>query len=255
MSPPVLDHLVDRTALVTGASRNLGAVLAHHLAAAGARVVVTGRTLAGATAVRDALEARWPREHVALALASGGAVATDAALADLHAAVGRVDVLVNNAGPFGATPFTAVTDDEWSEVLDANLSVPVRLVRALAPGMSQAGWGRVINLAAGSAFVRDHATYGLVKHAVVAWTEALALELGPAVTVNAVAPGQIAESVPEAEAVEPGFAARCVARTPLGRLVTRDEVAALVVTMLGPVFDAVTGVTVPIDGGWRLPRA
>jgi NAD(P)-dependent dehydrogenase (short-subunit alcohol dehydrogenase family) len=251
----VTGPLADRTALVTGASRNLGEVLAQHLADAGARVVVAARRDdAALRRVRDDLERRAPRGHALVALDGADLDAVPLALRELRGQVGPIDTLVNNAGPFSATPFSDLPTVEWRDTVDANLGLPVALVRELAGDLRTSGRGRIVNVAAGSAFVRDHGTYGLVKQALVTWTEALACELAPEVTVNAVAPGQILESAPEAEAVEPGFVDRCLARTPLGRLVTRDEVAALVVALLGPVFAPVTGVTVPIDGGWRLPR-
>ncbi|HZD04840.1 MAG TPA: SDR family oxidoreductase, partial [Longimicrobiales bacterium] len=96
--------------------------------------------------------------------------------------------------------------------------------------------------------------YTLAKAALIVLTEALALELGPEVRVNAVAPGQIAESADDISAFDPTFVERAVARTPIGRLVTRAEVAAIVADLCGHRYDGVTGVTIPVDGGWRLNR-
>jgi NAD(P)-dependent dehydrogenase (short-subunit alcohol dehydrogenase family) len=109
-------------------------------------------------------------------------------------------------------------------------------------------------MAAGSAFIRNHGVYGLAKGAVILLTEALALELGPAITVNAVAPGQIAESGPDISAIDPTFINRAIAHTPVGRLVTRPEVASLIVWMCSPAADLITGHTIPVDGGWRFNR-
>lgn len=248
--------LAGRRALVTGSSRNLGAEIARHLARAGAQVAVTFRH-AGDDAARlvEVLRATTGREHVAVAcdLATSGGVATavDAALAGLG---GPIDVLVNNAGPFSMTPFALLPEAEWDEVWDTNVKAAWVATRLLAPGMRAVGWGRVVNIAAGSAYIRNHSIYGLAKDAVVTLTEELALELGPGVTVNAIAPGQIAESAPDVEAIDPTFVARAIERTPTGRLVTRAEVAALVVALCSPPFDMVTGTTIPVDGGWRLNR-
>lgn len=250
-----MTSLDGRTALVTGSSRNLGATIAEHLAAAGAHVVLTGRaSLEEAHARRDELVARTGREHHVVRLDADDPDDVARAAREATELTGGVDVLVNNAGPFSITPFVELPVDEWRRTLDANLTAAVVLARELAPGMRTRGWGRIVNVSAGSAYVRNHATYGLVKDAVNTLTEALALELGPEVTVNAVAPGQIAESAPDVAEIDPTFVDRAIERTPLGRLVTRDEVAALVATLVGPAFDAVTGAVVPIDGGWRLPR-
>ena len=96
---------------------------------------------------------------------------------------------------------------------------------------------------------RNHSIYTLAKDAVITFTEALAVEVAPKVTVNCVAPGQIAESADDMAEFDPTFVERATAATPLGRLVTRDEVAGIVVELCGPRFAAVTGVTIPVDGG------
>src|SRR5207302_4999838 len=100
--------------------------------------------------------------------------------------------------------------------------------QCVASGMRRRGWGRIVNISAGSAYVRNHSIYGLSKEAIIFLTEELALELGPEVTVNAVAPGQIAESADDIAEFDPTFVERAVRHTPAGRLVTRAEVAAIV---------------------------
>jgi NAD(P)-dependent dehydrogenase (short-subunit alcohol dehydrogenase family) len=120
--------------------------------------------------------------------------------------------------------------------------------------MRDRGWGRIVNVSAGSAYLRNHSVYGLAKNGVIFLTEELALELGPAVTVNAVAPGQIEESAADIGEIDPTFVERAVRHTPARRLVTRPEVAAIVALMCSPAFDMVTGVTLPVDGGWRFNR-
>jgi NAD(P)-dependent dehydrogenase (short-subunit alcohol dehydrogenase family) len=124
----------------------------------------------------------------------------------------------------------------------------------ILPGMNERGWGRVVNVSAGSAYLRNHSIYGLAKAAVLHLTEALALEAGPGVTVNAVAPGQIDESAPDVSAIDPTFVERAVARTPAGRLVTRAEVAEAVALLCSPAFAMLTGAVLPLDGGWRFNR-
>ncbi len=149
---------------------------------------------------------------------------------------------------------STLAESEWDRIMNVNLKAAYLMAQAVAPGMQAAGWGRIITMAAGSAFIRNHGVYGLAKGAVILLTEALALELGPAITVNAVAPGQIAESGPDISAIDPTFVDRAIAHTPAGRLVTRAEVAGLIAWLCSPAADLITGHTIPVDGGWRFNR-
>jgi NAD(P)-dependent dehydrogenase (short-subunit alcohol dehydrogenase family) len=241
--------LSDRTALVTGSSRNLGAVIAERLAAHGATVAVTYRQ--SEEAARALVERLPGNGHVAV----GGDMEDPAPLvATAHEALGRVDILVHNAGPFAMTPFAQMTEGEWDTIWDVNVKAAQIATRLLAPEMRAHGWGRIVLLSAGSAYLRNHSIYGLAKQALAFLAEELALELGPEITVNAVAPGQIAESADDIAELDPTFVERAIAHTPAGRLVTRAEVAELVAAICGPSFDMVTGATLPVDGGWRLQR-
>lgn len=247
-------RLDGKTALVTGSSRNLGAEIAHEIAGRGARVVVTAHASVGAA---EALIGELPpvaEPHVLVTgdLADGDDVRRLVGEALEH--VGVVDVLVNNAGPFAMDPFAEMTEETWDTVVDVNLKAAYLLCQAVVPGMRAAGWGRVVNISAGSAYIRNHSVYTLAKRALVTLTEELAVELAPEITVNAVAPGQIAESAEDIAEFDPTFVERAIDWTPLRRLVTRAEVAALVAELCGPAFASVTGATIPIDGGWRLPR-
>jgi len=249
-------YLDGRRALVTASSRNLGAAIATVLATRGATVCVQYHTSrdAAAALVRE-LEAATGRRHVAV----GGDVSDPDSVPRVVAEAverlgGGIDVLVNNAGPFSMTPYTELPVEEWDRIWGTNVKACYLTSRLVAPGMRERGWGRIVNVSAGSAYLRNHSIYGLAKQAVIVLTEELALELGPEVTVNAVAPGQIAESAADIAAYDPTFAERAIQHTPLGRLVTRREVAELIASMLSPAFDMVTGVTIPIDGGWRLNR-
>ena len=257
MTPPTKALSMEtRRVLVTGASQNLGSRIARRFARAGATVgICANRSLARAEALAEELENETGRSHPVLRADLGGTEGAEAlAEAALEAFDGRVDVLVNNAGPFSATPFLKLPTEEWQRTMDANLTAAFILSRELIPAMKDAGWGRVVNLSAGSAFLANHATYGLAKEALGTLTASLALEAGPEVTVNAVAPGQIEESGPDISLIDPTFVSRAIERTPTGRLVTRDEVAEMIVALCTPVFDQVTGVVLPLDGGWRLNR-
>jgi NAD(P)-dependent dehydrogenase (short-subunit alcohol dehydrogenase family) len=244
--------LAGRTALVTGSSRNLGAVIAERLAAEGATVAVTYH---GSEDVARALVARLGPGHVALRGDLADTAETRALVGEAAKRLGsRIDVLVHNAGPFSMTPFAELDEAEWDTVWDVNVKAAQIATRLLAPGMRAAGWGRIVLLSAGSAYLRNHSVYGLAKNALAFLAEELALELGPEVTVNAIAPGQIAESADDIAQFDPSFVERAIAHTPAGRLVTRAEVAEVVAALCGPAFDMVTGATLPLDGGWRLQR-
>lgn len=245
-----------RGALVTGSSRNLGAEIARSMAARGATVVVTyHRSRDEAEAVVDDLRRATDLPHRAIpADLSDPAAATAMVEAAQDALAGPVGILVNNHGPFSMTPFHLMPADEFAQVMDGNLTLTLRAVQQVVPGMRSGGWGRIVNLSAGSAYLRNHSVYGLAKSAVVTLTESLALELGPEITVNAVAPGQIIESTADIGDIDPTFVDRAVARTPAGRLATRHEVAEIVAALCSPPFDLLTGAVLPVDGGWRFNR-
>ncbi|MDT7725874.1 MAG: hypothetical protein QOI21_2450 [Actinomycetota bacterium] len=241
--------------LVTAASSGLGSEMAGAFAAAGARVAIHYRTdEAGARGLLGGLPAvGGPHALVSGDLAVDG-VAADVVAEAARALEGPVQILVNNCGPFSLTPLAQLTPAEWHRVLDTNLTAAWLATRTAAPGMRELGYGRVINVSAGSAFVRDHAVYGLAKAAVHTLTEQLAVELGPEITVNAIAPGQIAESAADIAAYDPTFVDRTIGTTPASRLVHRAEVAAIVLALCGSEFDMVTGAVLPLDGGCRITR-
>jgi NAD(P)-dependent dehydrogenase (short-subunit alcohol dehydrogenase family) len=255
MAAPSGQGLDGKTALITGASRNLGAAIAERLAGSGARVAINYHASAGeAEALAVRLRSETGRDHLALAGDVGRAEELRALVERALSELGRVDVLVNNAGPFSMTPFADLPEAEWDRIWDTNTKAAYLASQLVAPGMRTAGWGRIVNISAGSIYLRNHSIYGLAKEALVFMTEELACELGPEVTVNAIAPGQIAESAKDIEEFDPTFVPRAIEATPAGRLVTRAEVAELVALLCAPAFDMVTGATIPLDGGWRFHR-
>ncbi len=247
--------LESKTALVTGASMNLGAVTARAIAAQGATVAINYLAAEREPGeLLDALRSYGQPAYTAPGDLSQGSDVRRVLESAARALGGRIDILVNNAGPFNADPFATLAEAEWDRILNVNLKAAYLAAQLVVPGMRAAGWGRIINMAAGSAFIRNHGVYGLAKGAVILLTEALALELGPEITVNAIAPGQIAESGPDISAIDPTFIDRAIAHSPSKRLVTRAEVANLIVWLCSPAADLITGHTIPIDGGWRFNR-
>lgn len=251
---PDTDSLAGRRALVTGASKNLGSAIATALARRGARVAVNYRaSLTEAEAVVVELESHGPG-HLAVAgdVSQGDEVVE--MVESVVAAMGGLDILVNNAGPYGATPLSQVDETEWQRVIDTNLKGTWLCVRAAAPYLRRSRAGRVVNLSAVSAQVRNRGAYGLAKAAVEVLTEQLALELAEHSTVNAVAPGQIDESLAELSSLDRDWARAVLDRTPSRRLVTRREVGEVVALLCTDTFASMTGTTLRLDGGLGLNR-
>jgi|TARA_B110000263_G_scaffold248694_1_gene264197 NAD(P)-dependent dehydrogenase (short-subunit alcohol dehydrogenase family) len=247
--------LEGHTALVTSSSRNLGAEIVRVLAASGANVITT--YFQSKSAAEDLVDelADTPGTHSAVHGDTRSATATCLLLENaIAAAPGTIDILVNNSGPFSMTPFTELTVDEWDRIWNGNVTAAFLATQMLAPQMRSLGWGRIINVSAGSAYLRNHSIYTIAKEAMLTLTESMALELAPEITVNCIAPGQIAESADDMAEFDPSFVDRAIDRTPAGRLVTRNEVAGLLLAMCLPEFDMVTGATIPIEGGWRINR-
>jgi NAD(P)-dependent dehydrogenase (short-subunit alcohol dehydrogenase family) len=158
--------------------------------------------------------------------------------------------VVNNVGPYADTPFLDLSLADFDRVVAGNLRSTFLVTQAAGRLMKQRGSGHIINIAATSLFHRSHSVYGLAKSGVVHLTEALALELAPEVHVNALAPDLIAEN----EDMPPELAARAVAATPMGRLISRGEIAEMVCLLCTPAFDMVAGQTFVLDGGRSIPR-
>ena len=245
--------LEGKNILISGGSRNLGEAVARKLASLGARLVINhwqdgekakelARDLAeqGTNVIvieADVSESDQVKQMVVQAVQT----------------VGPIDVLIHCAGPFATTDFVEMPEEEWDMILGVNLKGAYLLTKELAPTMKQRGWGRIVLMAAGSAFIRTHSIYGLAKSSVMHLTESLAVELGPEVTVNAIAPGQILESAAIMNIFDPGFSEKATAAAPLKRLVTRPEVAEMMALIcISPAMQCVTGHTFVMDGGWRL---
>jgi NAD(P)-dependent dehydrogenase (short-subunit alcohol dehydrogenase family) len=244
--------LAGKVALVTGSSRSLGASIALALAESGAQMAVHyNRSPDRAQAVVDEIARSGGTAELFGADAADAQAMTG--LADrVLGRFGRVDVLVNNVGPYSDLPFSSLQVETWDAVFDTNVRAAYLLAQRLGPGMRAAGWGRIVNITAVSALVRVHSIYGLSKAALIHLTEALALELAPEVTVNAIAPGQIEESE-EIDLLDPTYKVRVRETTPTRRLVTRAEIAEAVRLLCSDRLPSLTGQTLVLDGGWSLP--
>lgn len=240
-----------RVVLVTGSSSGAGAQIAREFGRCGAIVAVHFRADAqGASRVVEDLRREGRRAELFQADLARMDEARRLA-SEVADRLGAISILVNNAGPFAGTPLLELAERDWDEVLAVNLKAPFVLAQAVAPAMMAAGWGRIVNLGATSSLVRSHSVYGLAKAALIHLTQSLALEVAPAVTVNAIVPSQIAS--PRTDAM-PVYKNAAIAGTPLGRLVTEEEVARLAVRVCGTDFDFMTGQAIVLDGGRSLPR-
>ena len=248
--------LSGRNVLISGGSRHLGEAIARRFAALGASLAIN-HWQDGEKAeqlVRDLKQ--QGTEAVALEADVGKSDQVRQLVAQAVGAIGSIDVLIHCAGPFAMSPFIRMAESEWDTILNVNLKGAYLLSKELAPAMKARGWGRIILMSAGSAFIRTHSIYGLAKSSIIHLTESLAIELGPEVTVNAIAPGQIQESAEIMDTYEPGFSARATAGAPLKKLVTRPEVAEMMALICtSPAMASVTGHTFVMDGGWRLTAA
>lgn len=243
-----LFDLKGRRALVTGASRGLGAAIALGLAQAGAEVILTARSL-------TALEPTAGR--IAAAGGKAQALALDQTetetLGPAIAALGPLDILVNNAGVEEVRPSTEVTPDLWDRILDTNLKGAFFTTQAAARGMLARGRGSIISLASLTSFVGvpSAVPYGSSKSGLLGMTRALATEWAPrGVRVNAIAPGYFRTDLTEVFYQDPAWSQAMLGKIPQGRFGTGEDLVGAVVFLASDASAYVTGQCLGIDGGY-----
>lgn len=236
-----------KIALVTGASRGIGAAIAEQLAEAGAVVIGTATSDAGASAINERLA---PTGGAGMRLDVTDSAQIDTVLAEIESRFGTVAVLVNNAGITRDTLLMRMKEDDWSAIIDTNLTSVFRLSQKVLRGMTKARWGRIISIASvvGSMGNAGQTNYAAAKAGLMGFSKSLAREVGARnITVNVVAPGFIdtdmTRDLPEAhkEAL--------LANVPLGRLGDPAEIAGCVLFLASDAAAYVTGHTLHVNGG------
>ena len=234
-------------ALVTGASRGIGAAIAERLAREGAKVIGTATTEAGAMRIGESLQASGGRGAV-LDVASQPSI--DALIGDIEAKEGPVSILCNNAGITRDMLLLRMKSEDWDAVLNTNLASVFRLSKAVLRGMMKARKGRIINISSVVAATGNpgQANYSAAKAGMLGFTKSLAREIGSrGITVNAIAPGFIDTDM--TRGLDEAQRTALYAQIPLGRLGLPADIAAAVAFLAGPEAAYITGETLHVNGG------
>lgn len=243
--------LAGEIALVTGASRGIGAAIADTLAAQGAKVIGTATSESGAAAIGERLASHGGAGRV-LDVADGAQV--EALVEAIGKEFGAIGILVNNAGITRDNLLMRMKDEDWQAILDTNLSSVFRTSKAVMRGMMKARKGRIINIASviGVTGNAGQANYAAAKAGIIGFSKSLAKEIGSrGVTVNVVAPGFIdtdmTRSLPE------DARNALLGQIALGRLGEAQDIANAVAFLAGPQASYITGETLHVNGGMYMP--
>jgi 3-oxoacyl-[acyl-carrier protein] reductase len=241
--------LTGKTALITGASGGIGSAIATALHGAGAVVGLSGTRMEPLTALADTLGERV----FVLPCDLGNAEPVTALPKQAAEAMGSVDILVNNAGITRDNIFMRMSDEEWAQVLEVNLTSTMRLCRGVMRGMMKARWGRIVNISSvvGATGNPGQANYAASKAGMVGMTKSIAYEVASrGITANCVAPGFITTAMTDKLNDEQKGA--IMGQIPAGRMGTGEEIAAAVLFLASSEASYITGTTLHVNGGMAM---
>ncbi|MDQ1460649.1 MAG: hypothetical protein QOI08_2133 [Actinomycetota bacterium] len=246
-----MGELDGQVTIISGGASGIGRATAVRFASEGAVVAVFDRDADAAATVAQEVGGS------AHAVDVRDGEAFSAALRAVAEANGHVDVLFNNAGSGDLRPLHTVDDKIWHRLIDVNLTGTFNGMRAAVPLMLEAGRGTIVNNASLSGFMptRNEAAYSAAKAGVIALTRSGALEYGPAIRVNCVAPGHVRTPLTAAFEHFPDVFEPVERAIPLRRIGTADEIAEVVLFLASPRSSYITGQTLVVDGGISLPQA
>ena len=242
-----------QVAFVNGAGRGIGAASALALAEAGADVAIRARTLSQLEETAESIRSFGRRALVLQAVEDeDDTVALDKVVEHF----GSLHSLVNVVGGAMPGPFLGGTDEKLNDAFEFNVTGPIRMIRAAVPHLLASGGGSVVNITTTMAHLvaRGFSTYGTVKAALDHATRLIAADLAPRIRVNAVAPGSIHTESLEVIMRDPEIRRSIEEATPLRRLGTTDDIAAAVLYLCSPASSYMTGKTLHVDGGLRIPN-
>ena len=244
--------LQDRIALVTGASKGLGKAMALALAESGARVALVSRDADKLNAV-----AKEIKDSGGIAEVFRADVADETGVIALEGEVasrmGKVQILINNAGVNVRKNITDFTLDEWNYVVGTNLTAVFLMCRAFVPHMKGSGYGRILNMTSIMSHISlpGRAAYSSSKAGLLGLTKALALELAPdGVTVNGISPGPFATEMNTALMQNPEVNQQFLSKIPVGKWGKVEDIGKLAVYLCADEASFITGTDILIDGGW-----
>jgi 3-oxoacyl-[acyl-carrier protein] reductase len=241
--------LTGKTALITGASGGIGAAIAKTLHGAGATVALSGTRVEPLQALAAEL---GDRVHV-LPCNLSDAEAVNALPKQAAEAMGSVDILVNNAGITRDNLFMRMSEQEWADVIEVNLTATMRLCKGVVRGMMKSRWGRIVNISSvvGATGNPGQANYAASKGGMVAMSKAIAYEVASrGITVNCVAPGFIETAM--TDKLTEDQKAAILGQVPAGRMGTPEEIAAAVLYLASPEAAYMTGATLHVNGGMAM---